>query len=117
MYQKFEAVSRLGIFVENPNSPQFALDIKKEFELLHDASSVEEEAGILERLLEDQKIVIEAFKRKAKKLGSQDSERIESILTETLHRLGGFERSVRQMRGDAENLIKFVCPVVISTFR
>jgi len=54
MYQKFKALSLLDSFVRDPDSNMLENNTEM-YKLLHDASAVEEEAGILERLMGDQK--------------------------------------------------------------
>jgi len=128
MYQKFKALSLLDSFVHDPDSNMLENNTEM-YKLLHDASAVEEEAGILERLMRDQKKVIEAFIRKVQKgeyqglesnyrgiledPGVRDGKQIEQILSKTLRRLVGFEENIRQIRGDAESVIKFVGSVIL----
>jgi hypothetical protein len=97
--------------MEDPYSANDALNLDKELLLWHDASAVEEDAGILKRLLGDQRIIINEFKRKAADLAEYERQKIDSILTETIRRLNNFDRSVCQIHTDAENLTKFVVPV------
>ena len=104
--QKIQALQCLEIFTKNPESPEHVLDIKKDLELLYTASGLEEEVVIIERLLQDQRSVVQSFKRKIK--DHKDATRVECILDSTLLKLDQFDREVQQMREDAVHLIQNV---------
>ncbi|KAF8246308.1 hypothetical protein K440DRAFT_662240 [Wilcoxina mikolae CBS 423.85] len=101
---KVQALHCLEEFTDNLESHEHILDIKKELKLLYNASGLEEEVAIIERLLQDQRSVVQAFKRKIN--GHKDSTRVEYILDATLTKLDQFDREVKQMRGDAVRLVQ-----------
>lgn len=86
--------------------------MRRQFEIVHEACEVQEEARILERLLTDQRTVIEAFKRKIQGLEIDNSKQLHFILAKTLRRLNNYDRTFREIQADAKNVTNLVKPII-----
>jgi hypothetical protein len=109
-YQKSRAFSLLNN-TDGYSYPD-SLPMRRQFEIVHEACEVQEEARILERLLTDQRTVIEAFKRKIQGLEIDNSKQLHFILAKTLRRLNNYDRTFREIQADAKNVTNLVKPII-----